>query len=100
MWNVAALEDNSGMVPELVGSVLEVGFGSSQELVGSSLEVDVGMACHQVDERSFPSEVAGCSGEVCRPPEAEQGEAVEEAAYDQESSEEVDYNIEGEQGNH
>jgi len=29
MWNVAALEDNSGMVPELVGSVLEVGFGSS-----------------------------------------------------------------------
>ena len=99
MWSVAALEDNSGMVTELVGCVLEVGFGSSQELVGSSLEVDVGMACHQVGDRSFPSEVAGCSGEACRPPEAEQGEAVE-AAYDQESSEEVDYNIEGEQGNH
>ena len=29
MWNVAALDDNSGMVPELVGSLLEVGFGSS-----------------------------------------------------------------------
>jgi len=29
MWNVAALEDNSGMVTELVGCVLEVGFGSS-----------------------------------------------------------------------
>ena len=99
MWNVAALEDNSGMVPELVGCVLEVGFGSSQELVGSSLEVDAGMACHQFGDRSFPSEVVGCSGEVCRPPEAEQGEAVE-AAYDQESSVEVDCNIEGEQRNH
>ena len=48
------------MVPELVGSSLEVGMGSSWELVGSSLEVEVGMERHQVGERSFPSEVAGC----------------------------------------
>ena len=76
--------------PELGGNLLEVG------IVGSSLEVEVGMECHQVGERSLPSELAGCSGEVCRPPE--QGEAVEAAACDQDAFD--DCNIEEGQRNH